>query len=31
VLQKPIDAGALESVLLTLLGSEPLLRVADGN
>jgi len=31
VLQKPIDATALESVLLTLLGSEPLLRVADGN
>jgi two-component sensor histidine kinase len=31
VLQKPIDAAALESVLLTLLGSEPLLRVADGN
>ena len=31
VLQKPIDAGALESVLLTLLGSEPLLRAADGN
>jgi PAS domain S-box-containing protein len=31
VLQKPVDAAALESVLLTLLGSEPLLRVADGN
>ena len=30
VLQKPIDAAALEGVLLTLLGSEPLLRVADG-
>jgi len=31
VLQKPIDAAALESVLLTLLGSEPMLRAADGN
>jgi PAS domain S-box-containing protein len=31
VLQKPIDAAALEGVLLTLLGSEPLLRVADGD
>ncbi len=31
VLQKPIDAGALESVLLALLGNEPLLRAADGN
>ena len=31
VLQKPIDAAALESVLLTLLGSEPLLRAADGD
>ena len=31
VLQKPIDAGALESVLLTLLGSQPVLRAADGN
>ena len=31
VLQKPIDAAALESVLLTLLGSEPVLRAADGN
>ncbi len=28
VLQKPIDAAALESVLLTLLGSEPMLRTA---
>jgi PAS domain S-box-containing protein len=31
VLQKPIDAATLEGVLLTLLGSEPLLRVADGD
>ena len=31
VLQKPIDAAALESVLLTLLGSQPVLRAADGN
>ena len=31
VLQKPIDAAALEGVLLTLLGSEPMLRVADGD
>ena len=31
VLQKPIDAVALESVLLTLLGSQPVLRAADGN
>jgi hypothetical protein len=31
VLQKPIDAAALESVLLTLLGSAPMLRAADGN
>ena len=31
VLQKPIDAAALESVLLALLGNEPLLRAADGN
>ena len=31
VLQKPIDAAALESVLLTLLGSQPMLRAADGN
>jgi PAS domain S-box-containing protein len=28
VLQKPIDASALESVLLTLLGSEPMMRAA---
>ncbi len=28
VLQKPIDAAALESVLLTLLGSEPMMRAA---
>jgi len=31
ILQKPIDAAALESVLLTLLGNEPVLRVADGD
>jgi PAS domain S-box-containing protein len=31
VLQKPIDAAALEGVLLTLLGSEPMLRAADGD
>ncbi len=31
VLQKPIDAAALESVLLTLLGSQPVLRAAEGN
>jgi len=31
VLQKPIDAAALESVLVALLGSEPMLRVADGD
>jgi len=31
VLQKPIDAAALESVLLKLLGSGPMLRVADGD
>ena len=30
MLQKPIDAAALEAVLLTLLGSEPLLRAAEG-
>jgi CheY-like chemotaxis protein len=30
VLQKPIDAAALESVLLTLLGSEPMMRAAAG-
>src|SRR4029077_20709875 len=31
VLQKPIDAAALESVLLTLLGSAPMLRAAEGD
>ncbi len=31
VLPKPIDAAALESVLLTLLGGESLLRAAEGN
>jgi two-component sensor histidine kinase/DNA-binding response OmpR family regulator len=31
VLQKPIDSAALEGVLLTLLGSEPMLRAAEGN
>ena len=30
VLPKPIDAAALEGVLLTLLGGEPLMRAAEG-
>ena len=29
VLQKPIDAGALEGVLLSLIGSQPMLQAAD--
>jgi PAS domain S-box-containing protein len=31
VLQKPIDAAALEGALLSLLGNEPMLRVADAD
>jgi hypothetical protein len=30
VLAKPIDAAALEGVLLTLLGGESLMRAAEG-
>ena len=30
VLHKPIDAAALEGVLLTLLGGEQLMRAAEG-
>jgi CheY-like chemotaxis protein len=31
ILQKPIDAAVLEGVLLTLLGNQPVLRMADGD